>query len=244
MDEESDQANNNNVANNVENEAGVQQVSEVGDNDEITTPPDNIIEKEIQAIEISKCKSKASTSSSNIKASRVHIQDPKAKHLTPAAKMHEELNMSLLSLMQKDQKYENPVEDETDLAFASIATHMHIHMNRDQREDLIQQIERLTTNAINNVWKGIPVLQPGPGMRAPGGYVLPMTEPPQAGQNVMPGTVALPDQPALQMQPQVVQHPVNEVDGQSSLEGPPSGNAFYTDISYNTPGQYTFPDMS
>ena len=78
LDEDSDEANNNNVANNVENEAGVQQVSEVGDNNAITIPPDNIIAKEIQAIEISKCKNKASTSSSNIKASRVHIQDPKA----------------------------------------------------------------------------------------------------------------------------------------------------------------------
>ena len=80
------------MASNVENEAGVQAVSEAGDKDESTTPPDNIIAKEIQAIEISKCKSKASTSSSssNIKAFRVHIQDPKAKCLTLAAKMCEE----------------------------------------------------------------------------------------------------------------------------------------------------------
>ena len=94
MDEDSDDTNNNNVATNVENEAGVQAASKVGDKDEITTSPDNIIAKEIQAIEISKCKSKAntSTSSSNIKASRVHIQDPKAKRLTLAAKMRGKLN--------------------------------------------------------------------------------------------------------------------------------------------------------
>ena len=185
----------------MENEAGVQAVSEAGDKDEITTPPDNIIAQEIQAIEISKCKSKASTSSSssNIKASRVHIQDPKAKRLTPAAKMHEELNMSLLSLMQKDQESENPVEDEIDLAFASIATRMRIHMNRDQREDLIQEIEKVTTNAINNVRKGIPVLQPAPGLRGPPGFVLPMTSPPANTQNAMPAAVNLPEPPALQM---------------------------------------------
>ena len=176
-------------------------MSEVGDKDEITTPPDNIIAKEIQAIEISKCKSKASTSSSssNIKASRVHIQEPKAKRLTPAAKMHEELNMSLLSLMQKDQQCENPVEDEIDLAFASIATHMRIHMNRDQMEDLIQEIKKLTTNAINNVQKGIPVLQPAPGLRGPPGFVLLMTSPPPNAQKVMPAAVNLPEPPALQM---------------------------------------------
>lgn len=220
----------------MENEAAVQAVSDAGDKDEITTPPDNIIAKEIQAIEISKCKSKASTSSSNIKASRAHIQDPKAKRLTPAAKMHEELNMSLLSLMQKDQEHENPVEDEIDLAFASITIHMRIHMNRDQREDLIQEIKKLTTNAINNVRKGIPVLQPAPGLRGPPGFVLPMTSPPPNAQTAMP------EPPALQMQPQVVQHPANEVPGQSS-EGAVSGT-FYTDISYNTPGQYGYTEMS
>ena len=158
--------------------------------------------------------------------------------------MHEELNLSLLSLMQKDQEHKNPAEDEIDLAFASIATHMCIHMNRDQREDLIQQIEKLTTNAINNVWKEIPVLQPGPGMRELAEFVLLMTGLPQTTQNVMPGIVSLPDQPALQMQPQMVQHPVNKVNAQSSSELPASGTAFYTDISYNTPGQYSVPDMS
>ena len=226
----------------MENEAGVQAVSEAGDKDEITTPPDNIIAKEIQAIELSKCKSKASTSSSNIKASRVHIQDPKAKRLAPAAKMREELNMSLLSLMQKDQECENPVEDEIDLAFASIAIQMRIHMNRDQREDLIQEIEKLTTNAINNVQKGVPVFQPVPGLRGPPGFIVPMTSPPPNVQNAMPAAVNLPDPPALQMQPQVVQHPGNEVLGQSS-EGAVSGT-FYTDISYNTPGQYDYTEMS
>ena len=228
----------------MENEAGVQQVSEVANNDVITMPPDNIIAKEMQAIEISKCKSKASTSSSNIKASRVHIQDPRAKCLTPGARMCEELNMSLLSLMQKDQERENPAEDEIDLAFASIATHMRIHMNRDQREDLIQQIEKLTTNAINNVQKGIPVLQPGPGMRAPAGFVLPMTPAPQNSQNARPGPVGLPEPPALQMQPQVLQSVVNEADAQSSAEPPVAGAPFYTDISYNTPDQFGFTDMS
>ena len=113
MDEDSDETNNNNV----ENEAGVQQVSEVADNDEITTPPDNVIAKKMQTIDLNKCKSKASTSSSNIKASRVHIQDPRAK-----------LNMSLLSLIQKEQECENPAEDEIDLAFASIANlYVHTH---------------------------------------------------------------------------------------------------------------------
>ena len=224
------------MATNVENEAGVQSVSEVGDKDEITTLQDNIIAEEIQATEISKCKSKESTSSSssNIKASRVHIQEPKAKHLTPAAKMHEELNMSLLSLMQKDQECKNPVEDEIDLAFASIATRMHIHMNRDQREDLIQEIEKLTTNAINNMRKGIPVLQPAPSLRGPPGFVLPMTSPPPNAQNAMP------EPRALQMQPQVVQRPGNKVPGQSSE----ASGTFYTDISYNTQSQYGYPEMS
>ena len=105
--------------------------------------------------------------------------------------------MSLLSLMHKDQECENPAEDEIDLAFASIATCMCIHMNQYQRENLIQQIEKLTTNAINNVHKGTPVLQPGPGMRAPAGFVLSMTAPPQNAQNAMPGAVGLPEPPAL-----------------------------------------------
>ena len=150
----------------MKNKAGVLQVAEVGDNNEITMPPDNIIAKEIQAIEISKYKTKASTSSSNIKASRVHIQDPKGQCLTPATKMHEESNMSFLNMMQKDQEHENPAEDEIDLAFTSIATCMRIYLNRDQREYLIQEIEKLTTNSINNVHKGMPVLQVAPGVRA------------------------------------------------------------------------------
>ena len=144
--------------------------------------------------------------------------------------------------MQKDQECENPLEDEIDLAFASIAIRMCIHMNRDQREDLVQEIEKLTTNAINNVRKGIPVLQPGPGVRGPPGFILPMTSPPPNVQNAIPAAASLPEPPALQMQPQVVQHPGNEVPGQSS-EAAVSGT-FYTDISYNTPSQYSYPKMS
>ena len=146
----SDDETNNNVAGNVHNEAGVQQVSQVAEDEEITTPPDNVIAREMQVIEISnKTKaSSSSSSSSNIKASRVHIQEPKAKRLTLAAKMKQEVNQSLLSLLQKDQEWEDAVEDEIDLAFASMATHMRIHMNTDQREDLIQELEKLTTTQL------------------------------------------------------------------------------------------------
>ena len=103
----------------------MQQVSQVAEDEEITMPPDNVIAREMQAIEISnKTKASSSSSSSNIKASRVHIQEPKAKRLTPAAKMKQEVNQSLLSLLQKDQEWEDAVEDEIDLAFASMATHI------------------------------------------------------------------------------------------------------------------------
>ena len=230
----------------------MQQVSQVAEDEEITTPPDNVIAREMQAIEISnKTKASSSSSSSNIKASRVHIQEPKAKRLTPAAKMKQEVNQSLLSLLQKDQEWEDAVEDEIDLTFASMATRMRIHMNTDQREDLIQELEKLTTNAINNVWKGMPVLNAPPGVRqAPAaGFVLPMTTPPlpENVQNTMPqlpSQFGVPDPLPLQMQPQAAQHPVNEVHAQGTAEGNVQGSSFYAVISYNTPAQYGFPDMS
>ena len=201
--------------------------------EQITTPPDNLVAKEMQSIEVQKFKKASGTSS--ITASRVHIQDPKSKKLTPAAKLKQEMNLSLLNMMQREQERENPEEDEIDLSFASVATRMRIHLNRDQREDVIQEIEKVVTTAINNVRKGMPVLQTPPGIRVnpPPGYILPMTNPPPTNiQNPMVGAqVSIPQPPPLQgPTASQMMGPQQQENTQQST----SNGAMYADLTYST----------
>ena len=112
------------MASNVQNKTGVESVAEAGDNAEITMSPDNIIAKEMQAIKISN--SKASTSSSNIKASRVHIHNPKLNVSHQQPKYVKRLTWVCSVWCKKKQE---KGEDEIDLAFVSMATRMRIHLN-------------------------------------------------------------------------------------------------------------------
>ena len=82
--------------------------------------------------------------------SRLHIQKPRAKRLTDAAKQCQELTTSFISLLQKEQEREFKPDDEVDATFAGLANRMQKHLNPDQLEDVLQEINRVVTEGINN----------------------------------------------------------------------------------------------
>ena len=90
--------------------------------------------------------------------SRLHIQKPRAKRLTDAAKQRQELTTSFISLLQKEQERKFKPDDEVDATFAGLANRMQKHFNPDQLEDVLQEINRVVTDGINNVRAGMPAV--------------------------------------------------------------------------------------
>ena len=93
-------------------------MEQVEDAETISTPTDDLIAREIDAIVNPKKTSStssavASTSvSSSGTASKVHLQAPKSKRFTPAAKQRQELTAAMLQAFQNEA---NKVDDDDEL---------------------------------------------------------------------------------------------------------------------------------
>ena len=68
----------------------------------------------------------------------------------------------MVALFEVENKKEDKEEDEIDMAFTACAVRMRMHLNKDQIEDVIQEVEGVVCRAINNVRKGMPALTPSP----------------------------------------------------------------------------------
>ena len=134
--------------------------------------PDDLVAKEVSAIvnydsnkdKASRAKpsNSATTSTSTSNTSRVHIQETRNTRFTPAQQQRQEIYKSMVALFEAENKTEDKEEDEIDMAFTACAVRMHIHLNKDQIEDVIQEVEGVVPRAINNVRKGMPALTPSP----------------------------------------------------------------------------------
>ena len=165
----------------------------------VVTPPDELVAGEYQSIENFK-KIQGSRSSSNV-SSRMHLQEPKKKKYTPAAQQRNDIHKSMLALFEAESKKDEKEEDEIDLAFSACAVRMRIHLNKDQREDVIQEVEAVVRKAINNVRKGMPALTPSPRPASPAQPPPPAPSPFfNTGANVIPAQVNM--QPPVQQQQQ------------------------------------------
>ena len=193
----SDDDNSNNEV--IDLETGVAEVADVSTNpdESVVQPPDELVAKEVSAIvnyDKDKGKSKASTSSSSSSsASRVHIQETGNKRYTPAQQQRHDIYKSMVALFDAENKKDEKEEDEIDMAFTACAVRMRIHLNKDQIEDVIQEVEGVVRRAIHNVRKGMPTLTPSPvPFMQPGANVI---------QSQMSGLVPM-QQPQQQQQQQ------------------------------------------
>ena len=149
-------------------DTGVTEVADLSNNPDETVvqPPDEMVAKEVSAIvnyDKEKSKARSSTSSnSSASVSRVHIQETRNKRYTPAQQQRHDIYKSMVALFDAENKKEEREEDEIDMAFTACAVRMRIHLNKDQIEDVIQEVEGVVRHAINNVWKGMPPLRPSP----------------------------------------------------------------------------------
>ena len=183
-------------------ETGVTEVSDVTTNPDgtVVQPPDDLVAKEVSAIvnydsnkdkaSRAKASNSATPSTSTSNTSRVHIQETRNKRFTPAQQQRQEIYKSMVALFEAENKREDK-EDEIDMAFTACAVRMRIHLNKDQIEDVIQEVEGVVRRAINNVRKGIPTLTPSPvPFMQPGANVIqsqmsslvPMQQPQQQQQ--------------------------------------------------------------
>ena len=112
-----------------EGEAGVQSVESATatgpENEQRIVPPlDSLVAQEINSIVNRDCMSSTSSSSSSCSsgvASKVHLQAPKAKRFTPAAKQKNDLNEKILSMLQQEENRPVESDDKLDLSFAAYA---------------------------------------------------------------------------------------------------------------------------
>ena len=145
--------------------AGVEQVEDAT-TDTITTPSDDQVAREIDAIVNPRSSSStpsatASTSSSSSSgmASKVHLQAPKSKRYTPAAKQQKELTATILEAFKNESQRLADDKDKLDLSFAGYAKHMRLFLPNDQKEELNTEIGNLVSTAIRNVKAGMAVIQ-------------------------------------------------------------------------------------
>ena len=167
----------------------------------VVQPPDDLVAKEVSAIvnydsnkdKASRAKpsNSATLSTSTSSTSRVHIQETRNKRFTPAQQQRQKIYKSMVALFKAENKKEDKEEDEIDMAFTACAVRMRIHLNKDQIEDVIQEVEGVVCRAINNVRKGMPALTPSPvPFMQPGANVIqsqmsrlvPMQQPQQQQQ--------------------------------------------------------------
>ena len=185
-------------------ETGVTEVSNVTTNPDETVvqSPDDLVAQEVSAIvnydsnkdKASRAKpsNSATPSTSTSNTSRVHIQETRNKKFTQAQQQRQEIYKSMVALFEAENKKEDK-EDEIDMAFTACAVRMRIHLNKDQIEDVIQEVEGVVRRAINNVRKGMPALTPSPvPFMQPGANVI---------QSQMSGLVPM-QQPQQQQQQQ------------------------------------------
>ena len=199
--------------------AGVENIQDV--DEEIVTPPDELVAVEIDAIE-NPPKPSSSSSSSSVGPSRLHIQKPRAKKMTETAKQRQEMHSSFLQILQRDQERELRPDDEIDSSFFGFANRMRLHLNQDQKEDVIQEINRVVTQAINNVRAGLPpinnmFLQPPPMQQQPPPMQQmgnPPNQPPPMQQMGNP-----PNQPRLMQQ---MGNPPNQPPPMQQMGNPPN----------------------
>ena len=201
-------------------------MSDVTTNPEETVvqPPDDLVAKEVSAIvnydsnkdkaSRAKASNSATPSTSTSNTSRVHIQETRNKRFTPAQQQRQEIYKSMVALFEAENKREDK-EDEIDMAFTACAVRMRIHLNKDQIEDVIQEVEGVVCRAINNVRKGMPALTPSPvPFMQPGANVI---------QSQMSGLVPMQQPQQQQQQQHQQQHMGTQVQ---TATGQDSGDFF------------------
>ena len=145
--------------------ASVQQVEDaaVDENEEVTTSPDELVACEVDSIENRPTASTSTSSSTaSLGPSRLHIQKRRAKKMMETAKQRQEIHKSFLSILEKDQIHDMKPDDEINSTFFGYANCMHLHLNQDQKEDVLQEINKVVTQAINNVHAGLPAVNKAP----------------------------------------------------------------------------------
>ena len=71
--------------------------------------------------------------------------------LTPAARQRQEIQNTILSFIQRTATDADGSDDELDLAFSSMAKHMHLHLSKTQKKQVL--FKTLLVNASKMCWR-------------------------------------------------------------------------------------------
>ena len=114
--------------------------------DRITTPPDEMVARELAESPTAK-KKKSS------EGKKISLQDTtKRIQMTPAAKRREDMADKMLALYEKEQsRSQDEVEDEYVMSFLSMAKRVNTLLNKQQKERVLQEVEEVVRREINKV---------------------------------------------------------------------------------------------
>ena len=101
-------------------------------------------------------------------------------------------------------------DDEIDSTFFGYANRMRLHLNQDQKEDVLQEINKVVTEAINNVRAGLPVINRGAMFVPPLQQATPTPPPPPMQQMGQQGPPPAMQQMVNNPQPPPMQHMGNQ----------------------------------
>ena len=112
--------------------------------DRITTPPDELIARELA--ESPNAKKKKSS-----EGKKISLQEmTKCIRMTPAAKRREDMVDKMLALYQKEQsRSQEEVEDEYVMSFLSMVKRVNTLLNKHQKERVLQEVEEVVRREIN-----------------------------------------------------------------------------------------------
>ena len=132
--------------------------------DEVVTAPDNVVAQELVNVSDDIQESNGGSSVKDaVKAVRtgVHLQETKKPRMTPATRQREALTNTMINFIEKAKSNQDEeVDDELDLTFAGIAKQMHLHLDAQQRQRVLNKVQTLVGNCIDNVLEGLPLMGP------------------------------------------------------------------------------------
>ena len=158
-----------------------------GPEDEVVVPPDNLLAREMAEVPEDLEAIPSAVDAMKAVTTGIHLQETRKPHMTPAARQWEALTSSMINYINKVNTQEKEEDNELDLSFAGLAQQMRLHLDKIQRQRVLNRVNHVVGDCIENVLLGIPLFGAPP---------LPQPQPNYAPQmsNIMPTTQNIPSQ--------------------------------------------------
>ena len=125
--------------------------------EQIVTPPDELIAREMAETPEELAAIPSRVEAMKAVTTGIHLQETRKPRMTPAARQREALTNIMISYINKATSQEKDEDDELDLSFAGLAQQMRLHLNKTQRQRVLNKVTNVIGDCIENVLSGLPL---------------------------------------------------------------------------------------